>query len=346
MKKLLISCLLAALLSAAGAADALELKGAGATFPLPYYAKMFEQYQRKSGVTVAYEGIGSGGGIRELSLRTVDFGGSDAMMSNEAIAQAGAHILHIPTCLGAVVMTYNLPGNPTLKMTPAVISAIYLGSIEKWNDPQITSINPGITLPDMNIVPVRRSDSSGTTAIFSDYLSKASPTWQEKIGRGKTLDWTIGLGARGNPGVAGLVKQVPGSIGYVELIYAMTNAMPYADIKNKSGAYITPSIESVSLAAEVALPDDTRISITDTDAGKGYPICGFTWLLVFQEQNFKNRAPEQAKALVDLLWWVLHEGQQLAAPLHYAPLPGEAVKKAEKLVRSMTFDGKSIMAAR
>jgi len=346
MKKMLIGCLMFALLGSMGVADAMQLKGSGATFPMPYYAKMFELYHQKTGIKVAYEGIGSGGGIREISSKTVDFGGTDAIMSNEAIAKAGAHILHIPTCLGAVVLTYNLPGNPTLKMTHSVIADIYLGTIEKWNDPKITSINPGIKLPDMNIVPVRRSDSSGTTAIFSDYLCKVSPVWLETVGQGSTLDWPLGLSARGNPGVAALVKQVPGSIGYVELIYAMGNNMPYAQVQNKSGVFVTPSIDSVNLAAEVRLPADTRVSITNTDAKNGYPISGFTWLLVYREQNYNNRSHEQAKTLVDLLWWILHEGQQHASSLHYAPLSKEAVKKAENLLRSITFDGKSLLGSK
>ena len=249
----------------------------------------------------------------------------------------------MPTCLGAVVITYNVPGDPAIKLTPSLIVDIFLGKIEKWNDKRILDVNPGAKLPDMNIATVHRSDGSGTTAIFSDYLAKVSAEWKERVGAGKSLNWPNGLGAKGNPGVAGLVKQVPGAIGYVELIYAVQNKMPYADVKNKSGVFIKPSMKSVTAAAGMAIPDDTRVSIVDTAAKDGYPISGFTWLVFYKEQNYGSRSKEKATDLVNLLGWILHEGQQLAEGLDYAPLPAEAVKKAEIVLKSATYEAAAIV---
>jgi len=319
-----------------------ELLGAGATFPYPYYQKLFDTYYQEKGVKVNYQAIGSGGGIQQLKQKTVDFGGTDAFMSDKEMNEAGAAILHLPTCLGAVVITYNVPGNPELMLTPDIIVDIFLGKIEKWNDPRIMAINKGVALPEMNIVSVHRSDGSGTTSIFSDYLCKVSAEWKERIGEGKALNWPGGLGAKGNPGVAGLIKQVPGSVGYVELLYALGNKMPYAQIKNKSGVFVKPSIETVSLAANVNMPEDTRVSITDTSAKDGYPICGFTWLIFYKEQKYSDRTKEQADSLLALLSWVIHEGQQLAAPLDYAPLSKETVAKAEAILKSATYGGEPL----
>jgi len=319
-----------------------ELLGAGATFPYPLYSKMFDAYHKQYGVKVNYQAIGSGGGIKQVKSQTVDFGGTDAFMSDADLKNLPNPILHVPVCLGAVVVTYSLPGDPVLNFTPDVLADIYLGKIKKWNDQRLSKINPGIDLPDMAIVVVHRSDGSGTTFIFSDYLSKVSPEWEKQVGRGKSLNWPEGLGAKGNPGVAGLVKQLPGSIGYVELIYSLQNEMPAGLIMNKSGNYIEPSMEGVSLAAGVDLPEDTRVSITDTEAERGYPISGFTWLIFYQEQNYNGRSLDQAESLMDLVWWVIHDGQKFAEPLHYAPLPEGAVEKAEKIVRSVVYDGKQI----
>jgi len=324
-------------------AEDTELLGAGATFPYPLYSKMFDVYYQQFGVKINYQAIGSGGGIRQLLNKTVDFGGTDAFMSDEDVQTEDNYILHIPTCLGAVVVTYNLPGNPQLRFTPDLITDIFLGKIEKWNDAKIAAANPGVALPDMNIVVVHRSDGSGTTFIFSDYLSKVSSEWSEKVGRGKSLNWPVGLGAKGNPGVAGLVKQIPGSIGYVELIYALQNNMPAGLVKNVSGRFIEPTIESVSFAANVELPDDTRVSITNTDAEYGYPISSFTWLIFYKEQNYQGRSKKRAEELVKLLWWIIHEGQEFIEPLHYAPLPEEAVKKAENIIRSVVYEGNPIL---
>lgn len=345
MKKsvLTVCALLAVSIGFSLPAAAGELLGAGATFPYPYYSKLFDTYNREKGVRINYQAIGSGGGIRQVLEKTVDFGGTDAFMKDADLQKAGFPIVHIPTCLGAVVVTYNLPGNPELKLTADIIADMFTGKLDMWNDARIVAINPGAKLPDMKIVVVHRSDGSGTTFIFSDYLSKVSPDWKEKVGAGKSLNWPTGLGAKGNPGVAGLVKQVPGSVGYVELIYAMGNKMPYASIRNRSGAFVVPTIESVSSAADVPLPDDTRVTITDTAASQGYPISGFTWLIFYQEQSYNGRSREQAGTLLDLLWWTIHEGQELAEPLHYAPLPKEAVAKAEILLKSAVWQGTAIL---
>ena len=322
-------------------AAAQELLGAGATFPYPLYSKMFDAYNKDKGVKINYQAIGSGGGIRQLINKTVDFGGTDAFMSDEKLKELDP-IVHIPTCLGAVSVTYNLPGNPALKFSPDILADIFLGKIKKWNDPRIQEINSGVKLPDMDIVVVHRSDGSGTTFIFTDYLAKVSSDWKDKVGRGKSVNWPAGLGAKGNPGVAGLVKQLPGSIGYVELIYALQNGMPVGSIKNKKGSFVSPSLASTSLAAEVAIPDDTRVWLTDTDAQEGYPIAGFTWIIVFKEQNYNQRTVDKAKEVVKLLEWMTHEGQKYVEPLNYAPLPKAAVEKAEVLIKSITYDGKPL----
>ncbi len=321
-----------------------ELLGAGATFPYPLYSKMFDAYHKQYNVKVNYQAIGSGGGIKQVKSRTVDFGGTDAFMSDKDLKDLANPILHVPVCLGAVVVTYSLPGGPVLNFTPGVLADIYLGKIEKWNDERLAEINPGIDLPDMTIIVVHRSDGSGTTFIFSDYLSKISAEWEKEVGRGKSLNWPAGLGAKGNPGVAGLVKQLPGSIGYVELIYSLQNKMPVGLIRNKAGNYIQPSMEGVSLAARIDLPEDTRVSITDTDAEMGYPISGFTWLIFYQEQNYGGRALDQAESLISLVWWAIHDGQGFAEPLHYVPLPESAVKKAENIVRSVVYDGERVLS--
>ena len=315
------------------------LTGAGATFPYPLYSKMFSEYYKKTGVKINYQAIGSGGGIRQLRAKLVDFGASDAYVDDEGFKKFSAPILHIPTAAGAVVLTYNLQGNPKLKLTGKIISDIFLGKITNWNAPEIKKLNPEVKLPDLKIIVVHRSDGSGTTFIFSDYLCKVSKEWKNKIGRGKSLNWPCGLGAKGNPGVAGLIKQISGSIGYVELIYALSNKMPYADVQNKSGNFITPGIKSVSLAADTKLPDDMRVSLTDTDAEYGYPISGFTWILVYKDLKKGGLTEEKARDLVKLLWWMIHKGQKYAEKLHYAPLSEKAVKKAERIIKSITYGG-------
>ncbi len=324
-------------------AQNIELLGAGATFPYPLYSKMFDVYYNEQKIKINYQSIGSGGGIRQLLNKTVDFGASDAFMSDEELKKESAQILHIPICLGAVSVTYNLTGNPELKFTPEIIADIFLGKIKNWNDAKIKEINSGAKLPNLNITVVHRSDGSGTTFIFTDYMTKISNEWKEKVGAGTSVNWPIGLGGKGNPGVAGLIKQIPGSIGYVELIYALQNNMPVSLIKNKSGVFIKPTLESTSSSANIKLPDDTRVSLTDTDASNGYPISGFTWILVFKEQNYDSRPQEKTKTIVDLLWWMTHEGQIYAEPLQYSPLQKESVKKAELIIKSITYNGKSLI---
>ncbi|HXS57295.1 MAG TPA: phosphate ABC transporter substrate-binding protein PstS [Hanamia sp.] len=315
-----------------------ELIGAGATFPYPFYSKVFDAYNQEKGIRVNYQSIGSGGGIKQLQNKTVDFGASDAPMSDEELSKSPAPIVHIPTCLGAVIITYNLPDNPTLKLTPEVLADIFLGKITKWNDKGISDLNPGVKLPDLAISIVHRSDGSGTTYIFSDYLSKVSSTWNTKPGKGKSLDWPVGLGAKGNEGVSGLIKQTPGSIGYVELVYALQNKMPAASLKNKAGNFVEASLKSSSAAAAIELPADMRVSLTNTDAADGYPICSFTYLLVYQNQSYNNRPEASAKATVNLVNYLIHDGQKYAETLGYAPLPDPAVKKAEEILKSVTYN--------
>lgn len=316
-----------------------QLQAAGATFPYPLYSKMFNEYGKTHDIQINYQAIGSGGGIRQMDNKTVDFGASDAPMSDQELKQAPAPIVHIPTCLGAVVLTYNLPNSPKLKLTPDLVADIYLGKIKKWNNQRIKAVNADIKLPDLNITVVHRSDGSGTTYIFSDYLSKISSTWKNDVGREKSLQWPVGLGGKGNPGVAGLVKQTPGAIGYVELIYSLQNHMPYASLKNKSGNFITPSLQSVSSAGNVQIPSDARISITNTAAPQGYPISGFTYLLLYKDLSTSVSSLEKAREVVHLVNWMLNQGQQYAKPLDYAPLPENALKVAEKNLKSVSYNG-------
>jgi phosphate transport system substrate-binding protein len=319
-----------------------ELIGAGATFPYPLYSKMFDVYSKEYGVKVNYQAIGSGGGIRQLISKTVDFGGSDAIMSDEDVKAAGAPVVHIPICAGAVVITYSLPGSLEIKLTPEVAADIFLGKITKWSDARIAAVNQGVKIPDLAITVIHRSDGSGTTFIFSDYLSRVSKDWKDKVGKGTSLNWPAGLGAKGNPGVAGLVKQTPGSIGYVELIYAVQNKMAFASMKNRKGNLVKPSIASTSAAMNITLPDDMKVSLTDTDASDGYPLAGLTWVLVYKEQSYGGRSEEKARELVRLISWMTHEGQKYAEPMEYAPLSRKAVEKTEALIKSITFNGKKV----
>lgn len=320
------------------------LLGAGSTFVYPLFSKLFYVYNQNTGIKINYQSIGSGGGILQLKNKTVDFGDSDAPLTDEQTKNMGADVLHIPMCSGAVVISYNIPGvTDTLKLTPDVIAGIYLGQITKWNDSKITNINPGVKLPAMPIAVAHRSDGSGTTNIFTDYLSKISPEWKSKVGKGTAVNWPVGLGGKGNEGVSGLIKQTPGGIGYIELAYAIQNKMFFAKIQNKSGNYITPSIASTSAAGDVPLPADSKVSLTDTDAPDGYPISGFTWVLIYKEQNYNNRSEKQAENLLNLLWWNIHQGQQYCAGLYYAPLSKEATTVAENILKSATYNGKPIL---
>ena len=333
------------LLAAAGLgfSQSVELVGAGATFPAPLYTKLFDQYAREFGMRVNYQAIGSGGGIAQLKARTVDFGASDAFMSDADLAAAPSAVLHIPIVAGAVVASYNLPGSPELKFTPDILADIFLGKITRWDDPRIAAANGPVTLPKTPITVVHRSDGSGTTAVFTDYLAKVSADWKAKVGAGTSVAWPVGVGGKGNAGVAGLVKQLPGSIGYVELIYALQNGMSYAAIRNKAGAFMKPTLASTTAACRVAIPDDTRVSLTDTDAADGYPIATFTWVLLYKDQSYGGRTSARAEAAVKLIWWMTHEGQKYAETLQYAPLAPNVVAKAEALLRSVTFGGAAVL---
>ncbi len=326
------------------AQDDNTILGAGSTFAYPIYSKQFSEYNKTTGVQVNYQSIGSGGGILQLTNKTVDFGASDAPLNDDQNKKIGVPVLHIPMVSGAVVITYNLPGvTASLNLTPEVIAAIYLGKITTWNDAKITSINKGISIPAFPILVAHRSDGSGTTAIFTNYLSKISEDWKSKVGAGGSVNWPVGLGGKGSEGVSGLVKQTPGAIGYVELIYALQNKMTYATVKNKSGKFIVPSLASVTAAGNIALPADSKVFITNTDAANGYPISGFTWILIYQEQNYNGRSLAKAQKLLKLLWWNIHTGQQYATPLNYSPLSPAALKTAEKILKSATYNGKAIL---
>jgi len=324
-------------------ASDVELLGAGASFPYPLYSKMFNEYNINTGVKINYQSIGSGGGIKQLMSKTVDFGASDAFLNDEEMAKMPKAVVHIPTCLGAAVVTYNIPGDPILKFTPDVVADIFLGKIVNWNDARIIKLNPGVKLPDMPISIVHRSDGSGTTFIFTDYLSKVSEDWKNKVGHKTSVDWPAGLGAKGNEGVSGMIKQTPGAIGYLELIYALQNKMPVALLKNKSGKFVEATIQSVTAAANQTIPADARVSITNTDAPDGYPISSFTWILLYKEQNYDSKPEAKAKEVVKLVWWMTHEGQKYAAPLMYAQLPKAAMKVVEANLKSIVFSGKSIL---
>ena len=307
------------------------LTGAGATFPNPIYTKWFDAYARQTGVRINYQSIGSGGGIRQFTEGTVDFGATDGPMTDEQIAAVSGNVLHVPTVLGADVVTYNLPalGQTRLRLDGEIIADIFLGKIRKWNDPRIAALNPNVSLPGDDILVVHRSDGSGTTFIFTDYLSKVSPEWQQKVGAATSVSWPTGLGGKGNEGVTQQVKQTPGTIGYVELIYAISNGLPYADVRNASGNFIEPSLNSVSAAAatgQLAADTDFRISITNPAGEAAYPIASFTWLLVRPE----NADTTEARLIKDFITWMISpEAQRMAADLHYAPLPMPVIELVE-----------------
>jgi len=320
-----------------------SLQGAGASFPNPLYQKWMSEYGKvKPNVKLDYQSIGSGGGIKQLKEQTVDFGASDAPMKDEDLKSAPGEVLHVPTVLGAVVITYNLEGvSHPLRFSAEVLADIFLGKIKKWNDPKIAADNPGVTLPSTDITVVHRSDSSGTSAVFTDYLSKVSAEWKEKVGAGTSPSWPIGLGQKGNEGVTGQVKQTPNTVGYVELAYAVQNKLPVAQIKNASGNFITPSIDAVTAAASGSLattPDDLRVSITNAAGADAYPISSYTYILVYKAQ--KDAA--KGKALVDFLWWGIHDGEGFAKDLQYAPLPADIVKRAEAKINSVTANGTAL----
>jgi phosphate transport system substrate-binding protein len=316
-------------LSATASAQ-MMINGAGATFPYPIYSKWFDEYTRVDpSVRFNYQSIGSGGGQKQILAQTVDFGASDGPMTDDNLSKAPGKILHIPTVAGAVVITYNVEGNPALKLDADTIAGIFLGTIKKWNDPKIAATNSGIKLPDKDIVVVHRSDGSGTTFIFTDYVSKVSPEWKSKVGTNTSVSWPAGIGGKGNEGVSGQVKQTPGAIGYVELIYAIQNKMPYADIKNSAGEFVKPTLDSVTAALATAnVPDDFRFSMTNAPGKDAYPIAGATWLLVYQQQKDATKG----KKLVEFLTWALTKGEAMAKDLDYASLPESVQQRVLKRI--------------
>ncbi|MBN1880970.1 MAG: phosphate ABC transporter substrate-binding protein PstS [Deltaproteobacteria bacterium] len=320
-----------------------DIRGAGATFPYPLYAKMFDEYNSIFGVRVNYQGIGSSGGIKELLNKTVDFGGTDAFMTDAMLEETGGEIVHVPTCLGAVAVTYNLPNGTPILLSQDVLADIFLGKIERWNDERIASVNEGVELPDLLVIVVHRSDGSGTTNIFTDFLTSVSPEWADTVGVGKSVEWPAGIGAAKNSGVAGMIKETPGAVGYVELAYAVENDMAVALIENRSGNFPDPTRLDTVRTAAGDIPDDTRISLVNTTAVDGYPIAGFTWIILFRELNYDGRTREDARALVDLLWWMIHDGQIYCESLLYAPLSDDAVEKAEGIIKSITYDGEPLL---
>ena len=320
------------------------ISGAGATFPYPFYNVVFRDYMRlNGGLTVNYGAIGSGGGIRSLRDRSVDFGASDAFLNEKEIASMNGEVIHVATCMGGVVMAYSLDGVDSLRLTGPLIADIYLGKIRKWNHPRIKQVNPDVPLPDLDITPVYRSDGSGTTFNFSEYLSLVSPEWDRTMGKGKALKWEAGIAAKGNPGVAGIVQQTKGAIGYIGSEYALTLKLPVAKLKNKAGNFVDASLETISAAANVLLPDDMRATITDSEDPNAYPISLFTWILVYKDQQYGNRTREEAETLVELLEYVISDsGQKVAAQINYAPLSAQAIAKTKKLIGEIHYGGEIV----
>ena len=326
-----------------GKSENITITAAGATFPMPFYNLAFKKYGEKSGLTFNYGGIGSGGGIRSLADRVVDFGATDAFLSGNEMAELPGEIVHIPTCMGAVVIAYNLPGVDSLKLTPELLEKIFMGKITTWNDPDLAAVNSGIKLPETKITVVYRSDGSGTTYIFSDYMSKISKSWNEVVGTGKSLNWPTGIGAKGNPGVAGTISQSVGTIGYIGSEYAFAQKISYALIQNSSGNFIIPGVKSVSAAARMAIPEDTRVMVTNSPDPEAYPISGFTWIILYTEQSYRNRTSARAKETVKFLDWLLGpDGQAIAESVNYAPLPSDVSLLAREILTSLTFESKSI----
>lgn len=332
---LITSLMLLVSVMAQSASAAVLINGAGATFPYPLYSKWFSEFNKKNpGVQINYQSIGSGGGIRQFLEKTIDFGASDAPMKDEDIAKAGVPVLHIPTVLGAVVVTYNLKGvEKGLKLAPDVLADIFLGTIKKWDDERIKKLNPTAKLSG-DILVVRRSDGSGTTSIFTDYLSKVSSDWKNKVGQGTAVSWPVGLGGKGNEGVTGLIGQTEGSIGYVELIYAESKKLPYAAIKNSAGDFVMPSLETVTeAAAKTTIPEDFRVSLTNAAGKKSYPISGFTYLLVYK--NMPKDKEQKSENLVKFLKWSVGDGQAYAKELFYSPLPKTLIPKVQAKIASI-----------
>jgi phosphate transport system substrate-binding protein len=339
----LILAVLALACKGTGPGGPISLQGAGATFPTPLYQKWMSEYGKlNSDIRIDYQSIGSGGGIKQIQAQTVDFGASDAPMTDADLKAAPADLVHIPTVLGAVVVTYNLPAMAKpLRFSPLVIADIFLGKITKWNDPRIKADNADVTLPTGDITVVHRAEASGTSFVFTDYLSKVSPDWKTKVGADKSPKWPVGQGGKGNEGVTGQIKQQPNTIGYVELAYAVQNKLPAALIKNASDKFVEPTIDGVTAAAAASAattPDDLRVSITNAAGADAYPISSYTYILVYKDQ----KDAVKGKALIDFLWWGIHDGEKFAKELQYAPLPQDIVSRAEAKINSITSGGKPL----
>jgi phosphate transport system substrate-binding protein len=332
-----------AVVTGATAADPLTVNGAGATFPYPLYSKWFYEYSNANpAVRFNYQSIGSGGGIKQITAGTVNFGATDAPMTDEEMKKTSGPILHIPTALGAVVPVYNLDGVENgLKLTPDVLAGIYLGKITRWNDPKIADLNKTVTLPNADIVVAHRSDGSGTTDIFTNYLATVNTEWRAKVGHAKAVNWPVGIGGKGNEGVAGVVKQTPGAIGYVELAYAKQNKMKVATLRNKEGFFVAPTLEATSAAAAgvaKSMPADFRVSLVDAPGKESWPISGLTWILVYKDQKDEARG----KAMVQFLKWAIRDGQKMEAALDYAQLPKTVAEKVDQALKQISFKGNSL----
>lgn len=319
------------------------ITGAGATFPMQFYNLAFKAYTKKTGNLVTYAAIGSGGGIRSLKDKVVDFGATDAFITNEKIDEFDAPIIHIPTCVGAVVIAYNLPGVDNLKLSSSLISAVFMDEITKWSDPRIAEVNPDAVLPDVDITVVHRSDGSGTTYIFSHYMSQISQKWKSTTGCGKILEWPAGISAKGNQGVAGTIQQTEGAIGYVSSEYAFSQQLQMAKIENSSGNYIRPETVSIGLAAKGNIPEDTRTMLTNADYEDAYPISGFTWIIIYKEQAYNERTIQQAEATIRFMEWLIsNDAQKLTTSVHYSPLPQKVVEYTKNKLKSITYSGKPV----
>jgi phosphate transport system substrate-binding protein len=349
LNRLALAAALAATTAAPLAAQSeIRLTGAGATFPYPIYSKWVLEYTKtRPNVEINYQSIGSGGGIRQFMDHTVDFGATDGPMADSQITAVRGNVLHIPTVLGAVVPVYNLPGvAEQLRFTPEVLAGIFLGQITTWNDSRIAAANPGVALPTQDIVVVHRSDGSGTTYVWTDYLAKVSPEWGRRVGRATSVNWPVGLGGRGNEGVASTVRRTPGAAGYVELVYATQNRMAYGTVRNRSGQFVNASLQSTTAAAAVVVAalrteTDFRVSITDPEGADAYPIASFTWMLIPREMTDQVKA----RTLLEFLWWATHEAQRFATDLGYAPLPARAVQLIEARLKAVTVNGRAVLPA-
>ena len=346
MKKIttIILCITALALASCSSSSKSSITGAGATFPLPFYNIAFKAYQDSSQTLVTYGGIGSGGGIRSLKDKIVDFAGTDAFLSEKELAEMPGEVLHIPTCMGAIVLAYNLPAVKDLNLNGELIVDIFLGNITKWNDSRIAALNVDVNLPDLKITPTYRSDGSGTTFVFSDFLSKVSPRWAEQLGTAKALKWPAGIAAKGNPGVAGTIKQTEGAIGYIGSEYGFSLKIPMAKIQNSSGHFVSPTSESISASASLEMPKDMRVMITNSASPEAYPISCFTWLLIYKDQATNDRTSiEQAKENVKLMKWMLGKNaQNITKIVHYSPLPQSVINTSLNALDGVTFGGNKL----